>query len=197
MFAGRFGAIASARRNSINAQGKKRSAAAARARQERKRAEQIVSGIMEKYDKDKSGSLDEAQVVLLLTDLDYSTPPGTKPTEEEIAFVMQVADKSRNKRIDREELVGAITIWNSYLQDKASIDEVLDKYDTDKSGSLSHNQTKALLTELNEGTTVTDEEVKKVFEYADVCATGDLKRVEVLLAINYWYVLGLGGGSER
>eukprot|EP00754_Rhynchopus_humris_P005559 Rhum_TRINITY_DN12767_c0_g2::Rhum_TRINITY_DN12767_c0_g2_i1::g.54212::m.54212 len=184
MYAGRFGAISSARRASAAG---KRHDAMARARKERQKAEKIVDSIMQKYDTDKSGALSEAQVIELLTDLDYSTPPGTQPSAEEICFVMQVADKSKSKAIERGELIGAITIWNSYLQDKDTIDAVLNKYDTDKSGSLSKEQAKALLTELNEGLPPSQDEVDQVFQYADVCVSGDLKRVEVLLAINYWY----------
>ena len=189
MIAGRFGAVSASRRASRT--GNRRNDAAARARLERKKAEETISKIMSKYDKDGSGKLEKDQVIQLLTDLDHSTPQGTKPTEEEVTFVLQCADKSRNKAIDREELVEAIAVWNSYICEKATIDEVMSKYDKDNTGSLSKDELKSLLTELNDGCPVTDEEVGRIMKHSDTCTTGDLKRVEVLLAINYWFVLRL------
>eukprot|EP01063_Lacrimia_lanifica_P028751 TRINITY_DN4258_c0_g1_i7.p2 TRINITY_DN4258_c0_g1~~TRINITY_DN4258_c0_g1_i7.p2 ORF type:complete len:209 (+),score=102.99 TRINITY_DN4258_c0_g1_i7:50-676(+) len=185
---GRFGAVAAATRHQRRScVGNSRiEAQRAYARQERETAK-LVAQVMEKYDTDQSGALSEDQVERLLTDLDYTTPPGTKPTQEELAFVMQCADKRRNKRIDRDELIGAVTVYNAYLKDKNRIDAVLTKYDDNQSGALDFAQTKKLLVDLNDGIEVSDNEVKMVMSYADVGLTGDLKRVEVLLAINYWY----------
>eukprot|EP00659_Diplonema_papillatum_P015713 gene15713-23998_t len=183
MFAGRFGAVTAARRAS--AAGQRRNHAAVQARKEREKVKETVDRIMAKYDLDKTGFLERAQVVRLLTDLDYSTPNGTQPTEEEVAFVMQCADRSRNKAIDRNELVEAIAVWNSYIKEKGTIDQVMLKYDTDRNGALSREEAKHMLVELNEGKDVSDKDIDDIFAASDMCEKGDLKRVEVLLAINF------------
>eukprot|EP01063_Lacrimia_lanifica_P028749 TRINITY_DN4258_c0_g1_i5.p2 TRINITY_DN4258_c0_g1~~TRINITY_DN4258_c0_g1_i5.p2 ORF type:complete len:207 (+),score=73.01 TRINITY_DN4258_c0_g1_i5:45-665(+) len=147
----------------------------------------MVSEIMMKYDTDRSGQLNTEQVRELLTDLDHTTRPGTAPSDEEVLFVMQCADSSRNKSIDRDELIGAITVWNSYIAEKKTIDAVLARHDTDGNGSLDRAQLKTLLVELNEGLPVPDEDVEAVMKHADLDESSQLKRVEVLLAINFWY----------
>merc|ERR1719198_1289430 len=47
---------------------------------------------MRKYDTNKSGKLEADQVKALLTDLDVTTPENTPPSDEELGFMMKLAD---------------------------------------------------------------------------------------------------------
>eukprot|EP00756_Hemistasia_phaeocysticola_P043594 Hpha_TRINITY_DN17179_c0_g1::TRINITY_DN17179_c0_g1_i1::g.146860::m.146860 len=186
LFAGRFGAIASARRAQ---QSKQRREAAKRRREVRNEVDRRLDVLMDRFDTNRSGKLEREQVVELLTEFDYTTPPGTAPSTEETDFVMRMADASMNKAINRDELVEAIAVWSAYLQQKERLEKVVKKHDTDQSGALNFEQVKAMLVELNDDEPVEEEEARMVFEVADVSHSQDLKASEVLLAINFWYSL--------
>merc|ERR1712217_670992 len=51
---------------------------------------QAVRTIMNKYDTNKSGKLEEEQIIQLLTDMDNLTPAGTPPSDEELRYIIQL-----------------------------------------------------------------------------------------------------------
>ncbi|CAE8694766.1 unnamed protein product, partial [Polarella glacialis] len=48
-----------------------------------------------RYDADKSGKLAQSELATLLTDLDLFSPKGTPPSDDEISFIMKVADQQQ------------------------------------------------------------------------------------------------------
>eukprot|EP00960_Hanusia_phi_P017927 527185-Hanusia_phi.AAC.2 len=69
---------------------------------------------------------------------------------------------------------------------KDVIDEVFEKHDVDKDGSLNRDQLKTLLMELNDNIMPTDEEVKWVLDHADVIGDGVIDKPELMKAISLW-----------
>jgi len=66
-----------------------------------------IEGIFQKYDVDKSGSLDKGQLTNLLTELNE----GAEPTGEEVDWVIKHADVIGNGAISKPELAKAISVW--------------------------------------------------------------------------------------
>merc|ERR1719174_1269857 len=56
--------------------------------------------VIAQYDTNKSGKLERDQVIKLLTDMDGSTPAGTAPTDDQIDFLLKIADKQSDGAIE-------------------------------------------------------------------------------------------------
>jgi len=147
-----------------------------------------MAKIMKKYDTNRSGKLEKNQVRKLLTDLDSSTPQDTPPTEEELNFIMHLADdKCENDAIDLSELKTAITAWHVYTTTRNDIEQALSKYDVSNSGSLEADELKEYLKELNGGIEVSADEVNWVMGQADIFGDGSVSKHELILATAAWY----------
>mmetsp|Transcript_7756 Transcript_7756/g.14624 ORF Transcript_7756/g.14624 Transcript_7756/m.14624 type:complete len:209 (+) Transcript_7756:130-756(+) len=155
------------------------------------RAEALVESVFAKFDTDASNNLSRAQLCSLLQELNGDVAP----TEEEVDYVMAVADDSdgeKNHRVDRHELVVAVEAWNKYKEHESEIASYFDKYDTDRSGVLNHDQLMQLLTDLNCGRAPSDSEVNYIMYSADR-KDGKINRAinrpELMYAIGLWYAL--------
>jgi len=157
------------------------------AKKKEKRAQQLEK-LFNTYDSNKSGVLEEDQVKKLLTDLDEYTPPGTDPTEEELDYVLKVADTNKDNSISLEELENAIKVWDAYLKNRDEMTRRLKHFDKSGDGKLGPDELKAYLTKLNGGMEVTDEEVAWVLREADVFGDGQIGLTEMVKATAAWYV---------
>eukprot|EP00929_Paragymnodinium_shiwhaense_P011492 TRINITY_DN11724_c0_g1_i1.p1 TRINITY_DN11724_c0_g1~~TRINITY_DN11724_c0_g1_i1.p1 ORF type:complete len:211 (+),score=85.64 TRINITY_DN11724_c0_g1_i1:76-708(+) len=146
-----------------------------------------LAKIIRTYDANKSGKLEKDQVVKLLTDMDGSTPPGTQPTDDELEWIMRVADKAGDGCIDRDELEMAMGAWDTYINLKQEMEDVMATFDIEKNGTLSREEVSNYLKKLNGGMPVTDEEVKMVFDAADVEGDGQIDLMELTRATALWY----------
>lgn len=148
-----------------------------------------------KYDTNNSGQLERDQLKTLLTDLDSTTPPGTPPTDIELQYILQVADARRNGAINKEEIANALAAWFTYKKYAPQLDRIMAKYDQSGTGGLSKGEVKKWLVDLNKGNPVSDDEAEHIVKQCDVVDTGDLRRVELLLALQTWFVGQTGEGS--
>jgi len=145
-----------------------------------------ISKLMRKYDLDKSGDLDRGQLKKMMTET-HTNGCGQEPSDEEVEFVLKVADKSKSDSITREEVMLAMQVWSTYCAKKSEIDTAFDNFDSDKSGSLSKEQLKNYLVHLNDNEPVDDEDVEFVFTMADVMGDGVISKPELLRATALWY----------
>eukprot|EP00930_Biecheleria_cincta_P089310 TRINITY_DN7858_c0_g1_i2.p1 TRINITY_DN7858_c0_g1~~TRINITY_DN7858_c0_g1_i2.p1 ORF type:complete len:205 (+),score=47.75 TRINITY_DN7858_c0_g1_i2:174-788(+) len=146
-----------------------------------------MTKILQKYDSNKSKKLEPDQVKQLLTDMDISTPPGTEPSQEELDWVLKVADVSGDGSIDANELTEAMGCWQTFVDNRERLQQVMAKFDVSKSGTLSKAEVRPYLVELNGGNEVTDEEVDMVFKAADAKGDGVLSLTELSQATVFWY----------
>merc|ERR1719198_98107 len=142
---------------------------------------------MNKYDTNKSGKLESDQIVKLLTDLDETTAPGTEPSEEELQFILKVADQAGDDCLSRSELTYAIKSWYIYVKKREKMQDQLKLFDKSGTGSLNKAELKQYLISLNEGKDVSDQEVDWVFSEADVFGNGQIASTELLMATSAWY----------
>jgi len=146
-----------------------------------------MNKIIKTYDTNKSGKLERDQVIKLLTDMDTSTPPGTPPSEEQLEFLLKVADKSGEGSINSGELEELMGCWHTFTENRGEFEEKLKQYDVSNTGSLSKEEVKAYLTDLNGGKEVEDSEVDLVMKEADIEGNGVLSKIELQKATALWY----------
>jgi len=146
-----------------------------------------LKNVIRKYDTDSSETLGRSELVKLLTDINGSTPQGKEPTDEEVDFIMKVADAGGDDCINYNELDSALACWMTYVDHRQELEEKMDAYDSRKAGTLSRDDVKAYLTDLNGGIAVADEEVDMVMSEADVTGDGFIGRIELQRATAFWY----------
>merc|ERR1711964_61517 len=112
------------------------------------------------------------------------------PTEDEVTFVMRMADEGKTGYLTLDEISGAIRCWRAYQEPgtQANIMRTFAKYDQDNTGKLDKEQLKKLLSDLNDQLPVEDGEVEWVLSNADVIGDGQISKIELGQAIAYWWV---------
>mmetsp|Transcript_4368 Transcript_4368/g.7304 ORF Transcript_4368/g.7304 Transcript_4368/m.7304 type:complete len:205 (-) Transcript_4368:43-657(-) len=144
--------------------------------------------LFKKYDTNGSKKLERDQIINLLTDLDAETPSGTKPTDDEVDFILKVADQSGDDCLSRKELEHATQAWHVYTKKRALMEDKIKEFDKSGTGKLEKPELKEYLVSLNGGQPVTDEEVEWVFSEADLFGDGAIRQTELVMATAAWYV---------
>mmetsp|Transcript_68043 Transcript_68043/g.109630 ORF Transcript_68043/g.109630 Transcript_68043/m.109630 type:complete len:220 (-) Transcript_68043:313-972(-) len=145
-----------------------------------------VKEILARYDKNGSKFLERAELLELLTDIDSSTPVGTTPSDEEVDFVMKVADVSGDGKINTRELDVAIVCFTTFIEQREVFEAKLKMYDVSQTGTLNRDEVKAYLTDLSGGE-VTETELDMVIKGADVMGDGVINKMELQRATALWY----------
>lgn len=143
--------------------------------------------VFEKYDADGSNFLEESEVRQLLTDLDMTTPAGTAPTDDEVHFVLAIADLNHDGSLSLDELSRGVAVWEIYTSKRKDMSDVLRKYDKNGNGLLEKTELKEYLKDLNNGIEVDDQQVEWVLHEADVLRTASLNQCELVVAAAVWY----------
>ena len=108
---------------------KKRAAAASKRRQETAvrfvESQKKTNEWLEKFDSDKSGTLDKDQLRNCMTSL--VPEGGAPPTESEVDEVFYQADRDHNGMLEPLEVSMAVSVWLSMLKEKKFVREVFDK----------------------------------------------------------------------
>jgi len=139
--------------------------------------------IFMEYDKDRSGALEAEEFRALLRDFN----DGRDPTEQEYNFMMRLSDKDHDGKINLGELHYALRAWHSYRHLDDSVLRLFAEFDFDESGRLDLQELGALLTTMNGGKKVPEQEVMEVMEQGDILGDGAINRSELLGAIAAWY----------
>lgn len=142
-----------------------------------------VEEIFHHYDKDGSGFLEMCEVEFLLRDLNG----GKLPPTDETLWLMHIADKDKNARLSKDELLTALQCWNGYVQMPAELKELFAEFDSNNNGYLDLKELRALLSRVA-GDEVSEREAQEVMEMADVLGDGRLGRYEFLGAVGSWYI---------
>lgn len=153
-----------------------------------------LEDVIAKYDTNKTGQLEVDQIRRLLTDIDDHTPPGTPPTDDEVNFILAVADSEGGQALTVDEIALAIKTWNIYCKHREDMEAAMAKFDKSGTGKLNQQELKEYLTDLNDGVAVSDAEAKWVLEEADLLGDGQVGKAELVMATSAWY--GQGGRAE-
>ena len=144
----------------------------------------LAQSLMKKYDVNESGDLDRSQLKQLMTDYNNKV----EPNEEEVSFVLKMADaRSTGSVSDENEIKEAVSAWKGLQRDMDLINARYEHYDNNQSGKLEKGQLKVLLQDLNEGIPPTKAEVEWVLAAADKSESGGVDHDELRAAIAIWY----------
>jgi Ca2+-binding EF-hand superfamily protein len=146
-----------------------------------------LTELFKRYDTNNSGKLEREQINAILTDIDFSTPEGTPPTEDELDFIVKVGDRSGDGCIERREFENALIAWRTYTKEREKLEELIKKYDHSGTGKLEKPELKSYLTDLNQGKEPTDDEVEWVMSEADFMGDGAIRTQEIMMATQSWY----------
>lgn len=139
----------------------------------------------DKFEKDKSNPDILSQRGLFDLVASWSVDEMVDPSE--VDWILAIADRNHDHKIAREEIHEVREALTSYLAARTNVRDSLKKYDKNEDGVLRKEELRALLTDLNDGITVSDEEIQWVFSNTGKFRKGEINTTELEMAINYWY----------
>jgi len=145
-----------------------------------------VVQIVGKYDADRSKVLELPELRHLLQDYNGGRPP----REDEINFILKVADRNRDNRISQDEILFALRTWFAYNHMPTSVGHAFSKYGFSGGPMPSPESFRGLLLALNEHQPVEEEEAATVRAMA-VRLSGSETRVtleQLRQAVATWYL---------
>merc|ERR1712232_1506306 len=104
--------------------------------------EEMIKMIIKRYDTNNTGQLEIDQLRALMKDYNRDEKD---PTEEQVQFVLRVADKSHTQAVSQEELSHALQVWGTYLDQKENLEARIRKFNADHDGCLQKKELHALL----------------------------------------------------
>ena len=114
--------------------------------------------MINKFDKDGSGDLDASELRECIKAYEEAHKAGPKsaklelnPTDEEISLILKTAGRHKARSVDASEIEVAIDLWHSYVYHRENVERVFQKYDTDHSQKLDHDQLANYLADLHGG----------------------------------------------
>jgi Ca2+-binding EF-hand superfamily protein len=142
-----------------------------------------VSELFEKYDRDGSGAIEFPEMKELLKDLQG----GAVPSDQELEWIMKIADKDQSEDISEAELRDALLAWHGYMHLPVEYKQIFEEFDWDKNGSLDVSELQGALSKIA-GADVSKGDAEEVLKTADVLANGVISKEEFLGAVGTWYV---------
>jgi len=163
----------------------------------KKQQDKLVDGIMQSYDKNDSGDLDEKELRPMLRD--YSGQiygEQCQPTDDDMEFIFSLYEKK--DAVGRAEVLQVCDAWGEFVKQKEVVIKLFETHDDDKSCSIDAKELQSLLDELKEGkvATVPAEVTKWILEQSDVNRNNVLSQMELaraLCAFELWATSRAGG----
>mmetsp|Transcript_67490 Transcript_67490/g.180325 ORF Transcript_67490/g.180325 Transcript_67490/m.180325 type:complete len:162 (+) Transcript_67490:193-678(+) len=144
----------------------------------------MLRRLIAQYSKDNSGVLNAEELARLVksySDTRQWTIEPANPTTEEMSWIERAAGKS----IDENRLELALELWRSYITNRAGIERVFAKYDTDRSNLLEFHELKSYLADLSLGHPPAEWKVRAVMK--EVNGADGVSRVQLMNAVSAWY----------
>lgn len=120
-------------------------------------------------------------------DLVIALSRGEAVEEIEVDWVMSMVDKNRTGEINKSQLSEVKTAVAKWIMTRKPVQKAFEKYDKDHSGILSREEVRHMLTDLNDGIRVSDQELSLVLRNSSKFRTGSIVVPEFQEAVNFWY----------
>lgn len=160
------------------------------------RREELVLALdrfFNEFDISATGGLNDGELTKLLA---YTHSQKKEPSSEAIEFIKKVADFSESGEINKDEMVAAVEAWETYDKDRAQIDDIMQKYDSDKNGMLDPEEVRLMLQDLTAQALgpdyvgpqpqVTQDDVDLVMMMCDISCNDTIDEQEVKRALAFW-----------
>mmetsp|Transcript_44677 Transcript_44677/g.103231 ORF Transcript_44677/g.103231 Transcript_44677/m.103231 type:complete len:218 (+) Transcript_44677:142-795(+) len=124
------------------------------------RAPQVdpMRDLLERYDVNRSGKLEEDEVRHLLADFN-EVKPGKQPSNLEYSYVLKTAGAVGENAIGKQQLMFVLKYWRYYTRMTNLMETCLREFDRSRTGSLTKEELMEYLTALNDGKPVTSKDV--------------------------------------
>lgn len=110
------------------------------------------------------------------------------PVEEiEVDWILYMVDTDGTGGVSRNQLGAVKCALATYILARNEVEELFSRFSKDKSGLLSREEVRSLLTSLNNGIRCTDDELSWVIKAASKFRHGAIVKPELQAAINFWY----------
>ncbi|KAK3257277.1 hypothetical protein CYMTET_33630 [Cymbomonas tetramitiformis] len=159
------------------------------ARQSKRTQQKQIEEVFQEFDVNKNGLLERTELSGFLRFLNNDKPV----SDDEVALVLHIADSYDgvlDGGVSRKEFLVAADAWSSYNSNKDYVMKLMSKFDKSKNGTLSQEELKELLQDLNDGDPPSASELEQVFRFADKkdgTIDGVIKPTELVFAISFWY----------
>jgi len=144
---------------------------------------------MDKFDANRDGSLNHAEVMELCISITSEVAPNIGVTDADVDMVMRVGGETAKPEITAKDLPAALSAVLALKSENLALHELFVKYDTDHSGSLPKDQLSNLLQELNDGILPQSDDLDFILQQCDVSGEGAINEHEIKAAIIAWYCL--------
>mmetsp|Transcript_17928 Transcript_17928/g.30136 ORF Transcript_17928/g.30136 Transcript_17928/m.30136 type:complete len:204 (+) Transcript_17928:176-787(+) len=175
---------------------RRRSKQAAIHDQQSKVRQQAALDIIKRYDVNSNMHIDKDGLTRMLRDANKNTPV----TDDVLRWCRAVAHYSDGNASPEGEFVeityagalAAVDAFYAYQENEPTIVDLFQKYDKDKSGMLSTEELKQLLTDLNDGDSPSAEELRWIQETTykrdgNAIPSAGVNKAEVMFSISLWY----------
>jgi len=142
-----------------------------------------VESIFQRYDKDGSGMLEREELDRFMQDLNG----GLSPRDDEMQWLLQIADRNHNDKISKYEFRGLLRCWHGYRYMPPELKNAFTECSQDSNGLLDLHELQAFLTKVS-GASISHHETKDIMDQADVNKDGKLGLYEVSGALGSWYI---------
>eukprot|EP00927_Polykrikos_kofoidii_P072623 TRINITY_DN68725_c0_g1_i1.p1 TRINITY_DN68725_c0_g1~~TRINITY_DN68725_c0_g1_i1.p1 ORF type:complete len:215 (+),score=45.08 TRINITY_DN68725_c0_g1_i1:78-722(+) len=156
-------------------------------RQRKAKERAISSKLMDMYDADHSGLLDVMELERLLAD--YATnvfKVSRTPTDEDMDFLQLICGEKNSSTIGLEEVMKALHTWDDIIQQGPKVERLIRKFDKDEDCQIGESELKNVLRQLNDGTPVSDDELRWFMKIGDASGDGRLDPAELTRAVAAW-----------
>eukprot|EP00421_Protoceratium_reticulatum_P000057 CAMPEP_0168364786 /NCGR_PEP_ID=MMETSP0228-20121227/4385_1 /TAXON_ID=133427 /ORGANISM="Protoceratium reticulatum, Strain CCCM 535 (=CCMP 1889)" /LENGTH=196 /DNA_ID=CAMNT_0008377553 /DNA_START=112 /DNA_END=702 /DNA_ORIENTATION=+ len=151
------------------------------AKQARESEDRILNGLIKENDKNFSGQLEFEQLRRLLEEESQ-----TQIYDDEVEYYLKRFDSHGGGGINKNDLEPMLRSFRVYMKFKAKADKLFEKYRKGGKMCLEPPELTAMMTELNHGHHVTEDEVKYVLRQADLLGDGNIWRPEIVRAHAMW-----------
>lgn len=108
-------------------------------------------------------------------------------SSSELDYIIALADKNQDGGISVEEFPDVQEAARQHLKTKETVSKLFNMFDLDHDGGLEQAELKHLLTSLNDGVKVSDDEVAWVLKHSDQDKSNKVEQLELQQAITMWY----------
>lgn len=134
--------------------------------------------ILRTYDKNRNKQLEHGELKQMMSEQVKEEVP-----DSDVEYYLKRFDNDASGGVKKAELQDLLLCFGLYWQRKDEAHALMKKYDVNKTSSLDRGELKAMMEELFEGMSVTEEDLDFVIQEADILGDGKIDEPEIVRAV--------------